>query len=115
LDERRRQLLPRVEERRAEQNRVSEQIAEAKREGGEPTEQIAAMRELAAEIKSLEQELAGVEKKSMDCCRPFRISPTRRRPTAKPRTTPRCCAKSASAPCSISSRGTISTSAWSWT
>jgi seryl-tRNA synthetase len=50
-----------VEERRAEQNRVSEQIAVAKREGGEPSEQIAAMRELVAEIKSLEQELAGVE------------------------------------------------------
>jgi seryl-tRNA synthetase len=61
LDEQRRKLLPRIEERRAEQNRVSDEIAEAKRAGGEPSDKIAAMRELAGEIKRLEEELAGVK------------------------------------------------------
>jgi seryl-tRNA synthetase len=61
LDERRRKLLPQVEERRAEQNRVSDQIAEAKRKDEQASDQIESMRGLAAEIKSLEQELAGVD------------------------------------------------------
>jgi seryl-tRNA synthetase len=61
LDARRRELLPQIEERRAQQNRVSEQIAAAKRSGEEAGETIAAMRELATEIKRLEEELAHVE------------------------------------------------------
>ena len=60
-DGERRELLPRLEERRAEQNRVSEEIAEAKRSGHDASETIAAMRDLAAEIKDLEQSLARVE------------------------------------------------------
>jgi seryl-tRNA synthetase len=61
LDARRRELLPAVEERRARQNRVSEEIAAARRAGGEADEAIAAMREVAAEVKQLEQELAAVD------------------------------------------------------
>ena len=62
LDERRRELLPRVEGGRARQNEASEAIAEAKREGRGAEAEIAEMRELAAEIKRLEGELAEVER-----------------------------------------------------
>jgi seryl-tRNA synthetase len=61
LDAERRRLLPLIEERRAEQNRVSEEIAAAKRAGAEPTEKLGAMRELAAEIKQLEEQLGQVK------------------------------------------------------
>jgi seryl-tRNA synthetase len=61
LDKRRRELLPRIEGGRAEQNRASEAIAEAKRSGDDAAEAIAAMRQVAAEIKKLEAELAEVE------------------------------------------------------
>ena len=63
LDARRRELLPRVEEGRAERNRVSDQIAEAKRAGQDASEAIAQMRELGGEIKRLEKELAEVEER----------------------------------------------------
>jgi seryl-tRNA synthetase len=62
LDERRRDLLPEVEGGRARQNRASEAIAEAKREGRDADAEIAEMRELAAEIKRLESELTEVER-----------------------------------------------------
>ncbi len=62
LDERRRELLPEVEGGRARQNKASEAIAEAKREGREADSEIAEMRELAAEIKRLEGELDEVER-----------------------------------------------------
>jgi seryl-tRNA synthetase len=62
LDERRRELLPWVEGGRARQNEASEAIAEAKREGRGAEAEIAEMRELAAEIKRLEGELAEVER-----------------------------------------------------
>jgi seryl-tRNA synthetase len=62
LDERRRELLPQVEGGRARQNRASEAIAEAKREGRDAEGEIAEMRELAAEIKRLESELSDVER-----------------------------------------------------
>jgi seryl-tRNA synthetase len=63
LDRRRRELLPQIEERRAEQNRVSEEIAEAKRAGADAGQTIARMRDLATEIKRLEGELRGVEER----------------------------------------------------
>jgi seryl-tRNA synthetase len=50
-----------VEERRARQNRASEEIAAAKREGGGAEQLIAEMREVSAELKKLEAELAEVE------------------------------------------------------
>ena len=61
LDERRRELLPKVEERRARRNRASDEIAEAKRSGGDPEAVIAEMRESSAELKRLEAELTEVE------------------------------------------------------
>jgi seryl-tRNA synthetase len=66
LDEERRKLLPQVEEKRAEQNRVSDQIAEAKRAGDDASDAITAMRALAAEIKELDEELARVQSRLDD-------------------------------------------------
>jgi seryl-tRNA synthetase len=61
LDERRRKLLPQVEEGRARRNKASEAIAEAKRSGADAEARIAEMRELGTELKKLESELAEVE------------------------------------------------------
>jgi seryl-tRNA synthetase len=61
VDERRRELLPDVEERRARQNRASDRIAEAKRAGEDAEPLIAEMREVSAELKGLEAELGEVE------------------------------------------------------
>jgi len=61
LDEQRREILPELEEGRARRNRVSEEIAALKREGGAGDELIAAMRELGGRLKEQEAELARVE------------------------------------------------------
>ena len=61
LDQRRRALLPEVEERRARQNRASDEIAAAKREGHDAEPLIAEMREVSTELKGVEAELAQVE------------------------------------------------------
>jgi seryl-tRNA synthetase len=66
IDERRRELLPQVEERRARQNRASDRIAEAKRGGEDAEPLIAEMRAVSAELKGLEAELAEVESKRRD-------------------------------------------------
>jgi seryl-tRNA synthetase len=61
VDERRRELLPRIEERRARRNRASDAIGEAKRRGEDASDLIAEMQALAAELKELEAELAEAE------------------------------------------------------
>jgi seryl-tRNA synthetase len=61
LDERRRELLPEIEQGRARQNEANDSIAEAKRSGGDAKAAIAEMREVAAKIKQQEGELAEVE------------------------------------------------------
>jgi seryl-tRNA synthetase len=61
-DDRRRELLPRVEEGRARRNKVSDEIAELKRRGEDAEELIGEMRELGASLKALEDELAEVER-----------------------------------------------------
>jgi seryl-tRNA synthetase len=66
LDARRRELLPAIEERRARQRRASDEIAEAKRSGGDAPATIAEMREVSAEVKRLESELAEVESRRDD-------------------------------------------------
>ena len=50
-----------MEERRARQNRASDEIAAARKEGRDADAEIAAMRELSGEIKQLSQELGEVE------------------------------------------------------
>ena len=61
LDRRRRELLPEVEERRSMQNRASEEIAAAKRDGRDADDLIARMRDVSGEVKELESTLQDVE------------------------------------------------------
>src|SRR3954463_15422423 len=61
LDERRRELLPETEALRARQNEASAAIGRAKKEGGDASEAIAAMQQVARRVKALTEELSGVE------------------------------------------------------
>jgi seryl-tRNA synthetase len=61
LDARRREILPRLEGLRAEQNEANQAIAAAKRSGEGADEAIARMREVAGRAKALGEELASVE------------------------------------------------------
>jgi seryl-tRNA synthetase len=61
LDARRREILPRLEGLRAEQNAANQAIAQAKKAGEGADEAIARMREVAAEAKALNEELTAVE------------------------------------------------------
>ncbi len=61
LDASRRELLPRLEDGRARRNRVSDEIAVAKRDGEDASGRIAEMRELGGELKALESEVEQVE------------------------------------------------------
>ncbi len=61
LDARRRELLPEVDGRRAEQNRASDEIGAAKRAGEDAGGVIERMKKLSAELKSMQAELAEVE------------------------------------------------------
>ena len=61
LDARRRELLPEVEALRAEQNQASQEIAAAKKAGGDASGAIAAMQEVSRRVKGLGEELSRVE------------------------------------------------------
>jgi seryl-tRNA synthetase len=61
LDARRRELLPAEEALRAEQNQASKAIGEAKQGGGDASEAIAAMKEVAARAKAIAAERAEVD------------------------------------------------------
>jgi seryl-tRNA synthetase len=61
LDERRRALLPRLEELRAKQNQANEKIAAAKRSGDDAAAAIEEMRGVATEVKQLQAEVGQVE------------------------------------------------------
>ena len=61
LDARRRELLPELEELRAEKNRASDAIAAAKRSEEDASEAIAAMRAVGGREKALDQEVAGID------------------------------------------------------
>jgi seryl-tRNA synthetase len=61
LDERRRALLPEVEGLRARQNEASQGIAQAKKAGEDAAGAIAEMQEVSRRVKTLSEELAGVE------------------------------------------------------
>jgi seryl-tRNA synthetase len=61
LDARRRELLPQEEALRAEQNRASKAIGQAKQGGRDASEAIAAMQEVSARAKSLSAERAQVD------------------------------------------------------
>ncbi len=61
LDERRRALIPQLEELRARRNAAADAIAQAKRSGEDTAAAIAEQRELGAREKELARELAAVE------------------------------------------------------
>jgi len=61
LDARRRELLPEVENRRATQNKASEEIAARKRAGEDASDVIERMKTIAAEVKELSAELERTE------------------------------------------------------
>ena len=61
LDARRREILPRLEGLRAEQNEANQAIAAAKQAGSGADEAIARMREVAAQAKALQEELTQVD------------------------------------------------------
>jgi len=63
LDQERLELIQRVESMRSEQNRMTDEIAEAKRRGEDPSELIAQMRALSSQIKELERELREKEER----------------------------------------------------
>lgn len=63
LDERRRNIIAKVEEIKAKRNESSKQISVLKREKKDASELIAEMQEVGAEIKALDQELEEVEEK----------------------------------------------------
>jgi seryl-tRNA synthetase len=62
LDARRRELLPGLEEIRAEQNAASKEIGGAKQRGEDASAAIAAMEDVAARGRALSDELASVER-----------------------------------------------------
>ena len=61
LDRSWRQKLSQVERLKAERNEASEAIGLAKREGKDAAEAIARMKEVAAQIRELDQEVSGIE------------------------------------------------------
>ena len=61
FDSKRRELLVKVENLKAERNTVSAEIAQAKRNKDNADDKIAAMQKLSAEIKSLDAELAEID------------------------------------------------------
>ncbi|WNZ92755.1 serine--tRNA ligase [Streptococcus iniae] len=63
LDEKRRQLLVKTEELKAERNLSSVAIAQAKRQKEDASQQIAEMQKLSADIKSIDTELAEIDEK----------------------------------------------------
>jgi len=61
LDEKRREVLKTVEELKARRNRVSEEIGQAKKKGGDATAKIAEMKDVGDRIKAFDDELNGIE------------------------------------------------------
>jgi seryl-tRNA synthetase len=61
LDERRRALLPEVEDAQAQRNAISKQIGEAKRAGADASEQMAAVADLKQRIEAGKEELETVD------------------------------------------------------
>ncbi|MFK4953196.1 serine--tRNA ligase [Lactococcus garvieae] len=63
LDVRRRELIVQSENLKKERNAVSDEIALIKREKGEASEKITAMKQVSADIKVIDAELADIEEK----------------------------------------------------
>ncbi|MGL4247622.1 MAG: serine--tRNA ligase, partial [Lactococcus garvieae] len=63
LDVRRRELIVQSENLKKERNAVSDEIALIKREKGDASEKITAMKQVSADIKVIDAELADIEEK----------------------------------------------------
>jgi seryl-tRNA synthetase len=61
LDERRRRLLPEVEDAQAQRNAISKQIGEVKRAGGDASEQMSTVADLKQRIEAGKEELETIE------------------------------------------------------
>src|SRR5699024_10290588 len=61
LDEKRRELISKVEELKAERNEATKQISELKKNKEDATDAITAMRALGGEIKELDNELVEID------------------------------------------------------
>jgi seryl-tRNA synthetase len=81
LDARRRELIPGVEDLRAQRNAAADAIAQAKRAGEDASEAIARQREVGAREKDLSRELADVEDRLQAALAPLPNLPD---PTAAP-------------------------------
>ncbi len=66
LDRRRREILKELEALRAKRNELSQAVGQAKRQGREAPELVAQVKEMAGRMKTLEEELARVEKELRD-------------------------------------------------
>ncbi|HLF06503.1 MAG TPA: serine--tRNA ligase, partial [Thermoplasmata archaeon] len=60
-DERRRELLVRVEGLKHRRNEASEEIGRLKRRGEDVSARVAVMKEVGDEVKSLDEKIAGIE------------------------------------------------------
>lgn len=63
LDDKRRQILFDVEQKKAQQNTVSKEIPKIKKEGGDTTEIFAKMKELSDSIKASDEEIRSLDEK----------------------------------------------------
>jgi seryl-tRNA synthetase len=81
LDARRRELIPGVEDLRAQRNAAADAIAQAKRAGEDASDAIARQREVGAREKELSRELAEVEERLQVALAPLPNLPD---PTAAP-------------------------------
>ena len=81
LDARRRELIPGVEDLRAERNAAADAIAQAKRSGEDASEAIARQREVGAREKDLSRELTEIEERLQAALAPLPNLPD---PTAAP-------------------------------
>ncbi len=67
IDEKRREVLGKIEVLRAERNRASDEIAKMKKEKKEVEPSVfASMKELSSQVKALDEDLKGVEKETND-------------------------------------------------
>lgn len=64
LDEERRAVLQEVDALKAERNRVSREIAEEKKQGGNPIDKIENMRSVSKRIKDYDEKLRGIEEQT---------------------------------------------------
>ncbi len=66
IDKKKRELLVKVENMKAEQNKVSKEIAKLKKEGQDAADVIKEMRNLSDEIKELDEEVKAIDKQIKD-------------------------------------------------